>query len=497
MTENTTPEDAGRTPTSRMAQRLMEKRQSADEGTNPTETASTAESQQHLQAFVFEELPKDVQDGVSKPVKESAPLKAPTPIKATGRRLRRLLDDDIDTEIEEAMGDFDQQSLLEQPAAPKNAPEGDEKKEVDPNKRTVRVLDVRGEYVFVDLGEKSEGIVPTLQFGGKVPAAGEIIDLIVDRFHEADGVYILRRPGEAQEADWGNIDKGMVVDAAVKKQNKGGLEVTVSGIRGFMPAGQVDADHIADLSIFVGQTLRCIVTEANRSDRNLVVSRKAIQLKERAEKAETTLAALKVGDICPGTVKRLTDFGAFIDLGGVDGLLHVSQMSWQKVRHPSEHLFQGQEVKVVILNFDKETKKIGLGLRQLVESPWTKAAIELRPGSTASGKVTRLADFGAFVELMPGVEGLIHISELSHTRVRRVSEVVKEGQEVDVQILDFDMEKQRISLSLKALSIDPKVAEEEAAEAKAEAEAAAWAARKKPNSPLKGGLGGPAGPLFG
>jgi small subunit ribosomal protein S1 len=423
---------------------------------------------------------------------------------ATGRALKRLLDDDIESEMEAALANFDGGQILAEPATPQSVrpaagtTEGPKGGRPSPDKQTVRVLAVRGDDIYVDLGQKSEGVVSILQFENeKLPAAGDLIELIVDHFDRDNNLYILRRPGSVQEADWGSVAKGMIVDAVVRKVNKGGLEVTVNGIRGFLPAGQVDIAHIPDLSIFLNKTLRCEITEVSLTSKNLIVSRKVILEREREEKARDTLASLAEGQLKQGVVKKIMDFGAFVDIGGVDGLIHVSQMSWQKVHHPGDLLSPGQEVQVVVLSFDPETKKIGLGLRQLTESPWKKAAEKYRVGATVTGTVSKIMDFGAFVELESGIEGLIHISELSSQRVRRVAEVLKVGQSVDVKVLEFDEQKQRISLSLKAAAAEAEEARLEAEDAEAERLAAEAPPKPQSSKPLKGGLRGGGGPLFG
>jgi small subunit ribosomal protein S1 len=291
----------------------------------------------------------------------------------------------------------------------------------------------------------------------------------------------------------------MIVDALVKKVNKGGLEVTVNGIRAFLPAGQIDLVHVGDLSSFVGKSLRCQVTEVSLSEKNLIVSRKAVLEEERRERAQATLASLHEGQICDGVVKSIKDFGAFVDIGGVDGLIHIGQLSWTRVKHPSDVLSLGQQIKVVVLSHDPTTHKIGLGLRQLTESPWTRAAEKYRPGMVVPGRVTKLMEFGAFVELEPAIEGLIHISELAHSRVHRVSEVVREGQAVDVKVLEVEVERQRMSLSLKQAiaEAEPELEEEPPPALSEETEPQAAPTPAKPAKPLKGGLGGGGGPLFG
>lgn len=436
------------------------------------------------------------QQGEAKPEPVRKPSRPPT-----GRALLRMLDEDIDAELDAALGSFDAEATLKPTeeqakgaptAIPTSGPAAREKK-------AFRVLAVRGADVFVDVGQRAEGIVPAIQFGGKLPQPGDLVELIVDRFDRDNDLFVLRKPGAAQEADWGSIEKGMVVDAVVRKVNKGGLEVTVNGIRGFMPAGQVDLEHIADFGPLLNQTLRCEVTEANLSSRNLVVSRKAFLLKEREEKAKTTWASLAEGQVREGVVRRIADFGAFIDLGGVDGLAHVSQMSWQRVRHPGDVLMVGQPVKVTVLKIDPETKRISLSLKDLAENPWSRAEEKYRPGAILTGVVTKLMEFGVFVEVEPGIEGLVHVSEWSNQRVRRLADVAKPDQEVTVKVLAFDREKQRISLSVKqAIVADEPEAPEAAPETEATADAALASAKpKRPAASLKGGLGGSGGPLFG
>jgi len=427
----------------------------------------------------------------------------PAAIHASGRRLRRLIDEDLGDELEQAMAGVSLESAASAfesvpTAKPVSQPSGGRQKTKE-EKKSYRVIDVRGGDVFVDLGGKTEGVISGLQFHEGLPNAGDFIEAIPERRQSGD-IVRLRRPGEAESADWGSLTVGMIVDAQVKKVNKGGLEVTVNGIRAFMPAGQASADYMQDLGLLVGQTLRSEVTKVDVEGRDLVVNRKAVQMREREEKAQQTLATLQEGQVREGVVKRLQDFGAFIDIGGVDGLLPVSQMAWSRVKHPGDILQVGQEVKVQVVSFDRETRKISLGLKQLLASPWGDAAAKYPSGKVVSGVVTRVTDFGAFVELEPGIEGLVHISELSPNRVRRAADVVKPGEHVEVKVLNFDSDQKRIGLSIKqAVAPPPEPEPEPAAAPAASAEPETSAASAKPKQPkdLKGGLGGPSGPLFG
>ncbi len=348
-----------------------------------------------------------------------------------------------------------------------------------------KVALIHGENMFLDLGFRSQGMLPTKQFEGKeLPAVGTEIEVMVQRVAPNEGLIHVTLPSGKQRVsgNWDEIQAGMVVDCIVTKTNKGGLEVTVGSLRGFMPAGQVDLRFVESLEPFVGQKLRVQITEANKGKRNLIVSRKAILEEERGAAQEKILATLEVGNTLDGVVTSVKDYGAFVDLGGVDGFLHIGQISWQHIKHPNEMLAVGQAVQVKVITISEDKQKIGLSLKQLSSSPWEQAAVKYFQGQTVNGKVTRLTDFGAFVELEPGVEGMVHISELDHKRVNRVADIVAVGQEVELQVREVDPLKRRISLSLKALRAKPEAPKSEAAEEEAPA---APPPRRK--TPLKGG----------
>jgi small subunit ribosomal protein S1 len=275
----------------------------------------------------------------------------------------------------------------------------------------------------------------------------------------------------------------MTVEARVTAVNKGGLEVEVTGIRGFLPVSHVELYRIEDLQPYVNQRLRCLVTEVNPGEKNLIVSRRALLEKEREEAREKLWNELAEGQVRTGTVRSVKDFGAFVDLGGVDGLLHVSEMAWSRVDNAASVVQPGQQVQVAILKIDHEKRKVSLGLKQLQESPWQRVDARFPIGSVVPGKVTKLMDFGAFVELEPGIEGLVHISELSTQRVRKSSDVVKVGQEVQVKVLNIDPSSRRISLSMK-------VSTPEAEAAQADSDAPSEPVKKLPprKTPLRGGL---------
>lgn len=360
-------------------------------------------------------------------------------------------------------------------------------------KGTVQV--VTEETVFVDLGLRSPGMVPTRQFGeGKKPEVGHPIEVVVDAVDAGAGTLTVSLPKARRKpaGNWDAVAKGQVVDAMVTKTNKGGLEVTVSSLRGFLPASQVDLGFVENLEAYVGQKLTCVITEVNPQKRNLVLSRRAHLQMERKEKEKELWDKLAPGQQLEGTVKTIKDYGAFVDLGGVDGFLHVGEISWNRISHPRDVLSVGQSIQVSILKIDPETRKIGLGLKQLQANPWSNIEGRYPVGATVSGKVTRTTDFGAFIELEEGVEGLIHISELDHRRVGRVTEVINEGDQVDVKVLAVEPSRKRISLSLKALKSKPEPAKEQ------EPEVPAYERKRK--GPLRGGREthrGGSGGLFG
>ena len=350
-----------------------------------------------------------------------------------------------------------------------------------------QVLKIHGDNVFISLGGPDEGIVPFIQFTGEEPVPGQPIEVMVRGVSKEDGLYILTLPGQAVEVvDWGDLDEGSVVEATVTGHNTGGLECKVGGVKGFIPISQVTEYRVEDLSEFVDQKFVCLVTEANVKRGNLVLSRRAILEREREEKRQKQLAQIEPGDVIDGTVRSIKDFGAFVDLGGCDGLIHISKLSWERIKHPSEVLEEGQKVSVRVDTIDKETGKIGLTFRDLQNNPWETAESDFAIGTTHKGTVSRIANFGCFVRLAAGVEGLVHISEIAHHRVTRVDTMVSEGQEVEVKVLSFDREAQKIGLSIKAAQQPPPDAKQPEEEETVEP-AREPAVKPSHSGPLKGG----------
>jgi small subunit ribosomal protein S1 len=390
-------------------------------------------------------------------------------------------DADLEKELQEAMGGLSEKEMYGEPAA------GRPRQPAAEGPKKGKVFRIHGPDVFIELpGGRTQGVMPILQFPEGPPAIGTEVEVLIEGFDSANGVLLLTRKGAAVEANWDSVAVGQTVEARVTAVNKGGLSVDVNGIRGFMPISQIDLYRVENAEQYVNQRLLCLVTEVDRLEKNLVVSRRALLEKEREENREKLWAELAEGQVRQGVVRSVREFGAFVDLGGADGLLHVSEMSWTRVKDPSQVVQPGQTVKVVVLKIDREARKLSLGLKQLTASPWDNAAEKYPGGTVVTGKVTRLMDFGAFVELEPAVEGLIHISELAPQRVRRVGDVVKEGQEVQVMVLSVDREQRRISLSLKAaLPKEP----EPAAEEEAEEEEVPVKPPRPRTTPLRGGLG--------
>ncbi len=353
-----------------------------------------------------------------------------------------------------------------------------------------RVVALRRDEIFVEFGGREQGCLPAHSFE-TLPQPGDAIEVIVQRFNPEEGLYDLTLPGVSVDVgNWDEVHEGMLVDVQITGHNTGGLECEVNHIRGFIPVSQISLYRVEDLAQFVGQRFACLITDADPARKNLVLSRRAVLEREKEEKKKTFLESLAPGQIYEGTVRKLMDFGAFVELGnGVDGLLHVSQLSWGRVKHPSEVLQEGQPIKVRIEKFDRETGRIGLSYREMLENPWTGAASKYPHNAVVRGKVTRLMEFGAFVELEPGVEGLVHISELSHKRVWRASDVVQEGEEVEVLVLNVNPEAQRMSLSIKGLSKPEPTKKEKEEAQEAEVPAETKKSSRASNQPLKGGLG--------
>lgn len=396
---------------------------------------------------------------------------------------RTDLDAKLEAEIEAALGDQSVWDMLDEA----ERPGGFGPPRPDRTPRTGTVVSVHGDDVIVEFGPKSQGLSSLEQFD-EPPKVGDRLEFIVERFDKKEGLLILSRKGAVSRAQWESLDVGQVVDARCTGTNKGGLEMEIAQHRAFMPASQVDLRHIADLERFVNEKLRCEVIELDRRTGRIILSRRAILEVERAARREEVLANLEVGQEMIGVVTALKPYGAFVDIGGIDGLVHISDLSYSRVHDPKEVVKEGDQINVKVLKIDDsgDPPKISLGLKQTMADPFQAQMDELEEGATVTGRVTSIQPFGAFIEVAPGVEGLIHISELSHERVNRVEQVVKKDEIVTVKVLKVDRDQQRISLSLKALREEAEADQPRTADKSLEKLRAKFGSADRP---LKGGLG--------
>jgi small subunit ribosomal protein S1 len=385
--------------------------------------------------------------------------------------------DSLDAQLDAALGGLSEADLygVDKPTVPggKGSKRG-------------RIVSVGKEDLFVDFGGKSQGIASLTQFD-EIPEVGTELEFDIDRYDPREGLLILTRKGAAAgSVNWENLQIGQIVEGTVTGVNKGGLELEVKGMRAFMPAGQVDVFHVPDLTQFINQKMLAEVTQVEREGRNIVLSRRNILEREREEQKKKLLAELAPEQIRRGTVRSVMDYGAFVDLGGVDGLLHVSELSFRRVRNPGELVKVGDVLDVKVLKIDPETGKISLSLKQARGvDPWTTAAERYAIGTQLTGRVTKLENFGAFIEVEEGIEGLLPISEITDKRIKHSSEILKEGDTVKLMVISVDPVARRMSFSHK------QVFWQKEAESPADPNAAATVAaptKKKKGPPLRGGL---------
>ena len=444
------------------------------EGQPQADENLTAEQRERRDEEAAEEKARNSQSGPAPPV--------PVP------SIRGPLADDLEAEINEALGGMSLEEMIAERPVSSGRLENE-------SRHRAQVVDIHGDNVFFSLGGKNQGVCSLRNFETP-PEVGSMLDVIVTGYSAEDGLHDVAVPGgslAASGADWSSIVDGSLVEARITGANTGGLEAMVNGIRAFIPASQISLFRTENLPDFVGQKMVCVVTEANERRGNLVLSRRAVLEREKEESKKQLLGTLQVGDMREGVVRKIHDFGAFCDLGGVDGLIHISQLSWDRVKHPSDVLKEGEKVRVRIEKIDADTGKISLSLRNLEEHPWSGIDKRFPVGSMVRGPVSRIAEFGAFVKLAPGVEGLIHISELAHHRVFAVKNVVKEGQEVEAKVISIDPDAQRMSLSLKAAIAKPMKEDEKKAETVEVDEPPRPLAVPKRSGPLKGGIGKSSG----
>jgi small subunit ribosomal protein S1 len=366
----------------------------------------------------------------------------------------------------------DKQQQLDDPEVWTTGPEGELIPDYESTFPTINegevvhgtVVRVDKDEVLVDIGYKSEGVIPLSELSIRRSVnpedevqIGEEVDALVLTKEDAEGRLILSKKRARFELAWKTIEQkaesGEAIVGRVIEVVKGGLILDL-GVRGFLPASLVDIRRVQDLDEFLGQELRAKVIELNRSRNNVVLSRRAVLEDERKEQRQQILDRLQPGDVVEGQVSNIVDFGAFVDLDGMDGLIHISELSWSHVNHPSEVLEIGQTVEVKVLDIDRDRQRISLGLKQTQSDPWQQVLDAYSEGDLVEGKVTKVVTFGAFVEIMPGVEGLVHISELAQHHVENPREVVSQGDHVEAKIIEVDAERRRLSLSLKRVEGD-------------------------------------------
>jgi len=322
------------------------------------------------------------------------------------------------------------------------------------------VIEIRSKEALVDIGYKSEGVVPINEFlDPQAIKVGDEIDVLIEKLENKEGTVVLSHEKAEFKKNWDKIlsicNEGGRITGKVKSVVKGGLVVNV-GVEAFLPASQIDVTTPKNLAQFVGNTYEFKVVKINQERQNIVLSRRELIEAERTEKRAALLGEMMPGDIRKGTVKNITDFGAFIDLNGIDGLLHITDMSWGRIGHPSEVLKVGQEIDVVVLDVNKEKERVSLGLKQKMANPWDNIETKFPVGQKVKGKVVSLVPYGAFVQLEPGVEGLIHVTELSWTkRIAKPSDVLKQDQEIEAVVLGINREEQKISLGVRQLESNP------------------------------------------
>ena len=326
-----------------------------------------------------------------------------------------------------------------------------------------RVVEVQDDYVLVDINYKSEGLIPISEFrvvdGSRDIKVGSQVEVYIDRIENENGMVVLSKDKADMMRAWNDISRAAeneeIIEGTVIAKVKGGLSVDI-GVKAFLPGSQIDLRPVRNMDVYIGKTYKFKVIKFNKKRGNIVLSRRALLEQERESLRTQTLDAMKEGSLVRGLVKNITDYGAFIDLGGMDGLLHITDMSWGRIKHPSEILKVGDEIDVKVLKFDNEKERVSLGLKQLKADPWEAVQAQYVVGTKTKGKIVSLTEYGAFVELGEGIEGLIHVSEMSWTkRVKHPSQILKVGDEVDVQVLEIDSANRRISLGMKQLQANP------------------------------------------
>jgi ribosomal protein S1 len=368
---------------------------------------------------------------------------APTPAD------RGALDAELMREIDEALGGMRIEDMMDSPAG---GGRGQVQVRGERQLRTGTVIRVHNGEVFIEFDPKRQGVCPVGQFEQE-PKPGEAYEFVEERFDPYEQLWVVSRKGATQKADWDNLAEGMVVEGRCVGMNKGGLDMEISHHKAFMPASQVDLRHLADISVLLGEKFPVKILEIRKEKGRMVVSRKACLLEERARMRDTILGTLEVGQTRTATITSVMQYGAFADIGGVDGLIHVGDLAHERIKDPGEVVKVGDVVEVRILRIDRSANppKIALGRKQVMSDPAIGAMSAIVAGAEVTGRVTKLMDFGAFVEVAPGVEGLVHVSEIAHERIEHPGKVLRQGEVIQCKVLSVDLDKKRISLSRKAL----------------------------------------------
>lgn len=362
------------------------------------------------------------------------------------------MDATLEAEVQAAMSGMSDEEIGAIRIDPSATPVGEDG---DAELVNATVVSIQGDDVFIDAGGRAEGVVPLAQFKTP-PEVGAKIEVLADQYDSKSGLMIYSREGAVQKATWNSLQVGAVVEGRCTGMVKGGLELDVNGIRAFMPTSQCSIERMPDVSILLGEKLNCEVIEVDRREKNVVVSRRNLLERLRKVDRDKLLDELEAGQTVSGVVTNLMDYGAFVDLGGVDGLLHISDMSYGHVARASDVVKVGQTLQVKVLKYNREKQRISLGLKQIQPDPWDGVPAKYTEGMQVSARVVRLTEFGAFVELEAGIDALVPISEISWTkRLKHPSDMLKVDQIITGQILKVDVEKRRLSISLKRVEEDP------------------------------------------
>lgn len=367
-------------------------------------------------------------------------------------KFRPPVDAELDQQIEAAMQGAQIDELMN--AAPAEANREGRNRIRGLQSGIVQSINWEKGEILIELDGKNTGVAPISQFETE-PKLGDVVEVMVDRFDEKDGIYKLLKKGAAGSAEWETLHVGQILEGTINAMNKGGLELQIGTMRAFMPAGQVDVQFHKDISVFLGQKVKVVVQKVDRKGKNLIVSRKQILEQERAELRGKLLEELAEGQTRRGTVRSVMDYGAFVDLGGADGLIHVSELSHRRGVKASDVVNVGDLVDVKITKFDKETGKISLSLKQLMADPWAGAESKYPVGMPVTGRVARIEKFGAFIEVEEGLEGLLPVSELSWQRVNSVGEVLKVDEIIKLTVIAIDPSARKLTFSLKQAGPDP------------------------------------------